>query len=35
MSSITEAEEYIYDDLCWDPDNEDVKAFMDVVAKHF
>ena len=27
--------EYIYDDLCWDPDNEDVKAFMDVVAKHF
>lgn len=35
MSSITEAEEYIFDDLCWDPDNEDVKAFMDVVAKHF
>lgn len=35
MSSITEAEEYIYDDLCWDPDNEDVKAFMDVVSKHF
>lgn len=35
MSTIEEAQEYIYDDLCWDPDNEDVKAFMDVVTKHF
>ncbi len=35
MSTIAEAEEYIYDDLCWDPANEDVKAFMDVVTKHF
>lgn len=35
MSTIEEAQEYIYDDLCWDPANEDVKAFMDVVTKHF
>lgn len=35
MSTIEEASEYIYDDLCWNPDNEDVKAFMDVVTKHF
>ncbi|MDE6065717.1 MAG: hypothetical protein K2G27_02730 [Duncaniella sp.] len=35
MSTIEEAEEYIYDDLCWDPENEDVKAFMDIVTKHF
>lgn len=35
MSTIQEAEEYIYDDLCWDVENEDVKAFMDVVTKHF
>lgn len=35
MSTIEEAEEYIYDDLCWTPDNEDVKAFMEVVTKHF
>ncbi len=35
MSSFDEAEEYFYEDLCWDPANEDVKAFMEVVAKHF
>ena len=35
MSTIEEAEEYIYNDLCWDPENEDVKAFMDIVTKHF
>lgn len=35
MSTIAEAEEYIYDDLCWDPSDEDVKAFMDVVTRHF
>lgn len=35
MSDVSEAEEYVYDDLCLDPDNEDVKAFMDVVIKHF
>lgn len=35
MSTIAEAEEYIYDDLCWDPSDENVKAFMDVVTRHF
>jgi len=35
MSTIAEAEEYIYDDLCWDPSDENVKAFMEVVTKHF
>ena len=35
MSSFGEAEEYFYEDLCWDPDNDDVKAFMDTVRRHF
>lgn len=35
MSSFGEAEEYFYEDLCWDPDNDDVKAFMDTVKRHF
>lgn len=35
MNSLAEAEEYFYEDLCWDASNEDVKAFMEVVAKHF
>ena len=35
MSIVGEAEEYVYDDLCLDPENEAVKAFMDVVIKHF
>lgn len=35
MSTLEEAEEYIYDDLCLDPDNEDVKAFMEIIGKHF
>lgn len=35
MSSFGEAEEYFYEDLCWNPDNDDVKAFMDTVRRHF
>ncbi|MDE6371103.1 MAG: hypothetical protein K2K92_06405 [Duncaniella sp.] len=35
MNTIEEAEEYIYDDLCWDPESEAVKEFMEVVARHF
>lgn len=35
MSGMDEAEEYFYEDLCWDADNDDVKEFMAVVAKHF
>lgn len=35
MSTAEEAAEYIYDDLCLDPDNEEVKAFMEIITKHF
>lgn len=35
MSNFDEAEEYFYNDLCWNPDSEDVKEFMDIVKKHF
>lgn len=35
MSDFDEAEEYFYNDLCWNPDNEDVKEFMGIVKKHF
>lgn len=35
MSDMDEAEEYFYNDLCWDPENEEVKEFMAIVAKHF
>lgn len=35
MNDFAEAEEYFYNDLCWDPDNEVVKEFMDTVRKHF
>lgn len=31
MQSPTEAEEYFYDQLGWDPENEEVKAFMHIV----
>lgn len=35
MSNMEEAEDYFYNDLCWDSDKEEVKEFMAVVAKHF
>ncbi len=35
MSSMDEASEYFYDDLCWDPDSPEVKEFMEIVARHF
>lgn len=35
MSDMDEAEEYFYNDLCWDPEKEEVKEFMSIVAKHF
>lgn len=35
MSSLDEAREYIFDDLQWDPGNEVVKDFMDIVTNHF
>lgn len=31
MGSLAEAEEYLYGDLGWDPESEDVKAFIDVI----
>ena len=35
MHSYAEAEEYIYEDLMLDPDNADVKAFMEIVHNYF
>lgn len=35
MNTFDEAEDYFYNDLCWDADNEDVKEFMETVKKHF
>lgn len=35
MSSISEAEEYVYMDLEWDKDNEEVKDFMSIVSLYF
>lgn len=35
MSSLDEAREYLFDDLQWDPENEVVKDFMDIVTNHF
>lgn len=35
MSSMEEAEDYFFNDLCWNPESEDVKDFMSIVAKHF
>lgn len=35
MSSLQEAEEYLYEDLGWDAGNPDVKDFLAVVSRHF
>lgn len=35
MHSFAEAEEYFYDDLMLDRENEDVKAFMSIVQNYF
>lgn len=35
MNSYDEAEEYFYDDLCWNPESDDVKDFMQIVYNHF
>lgn len=35
MSSLDEAEEYLYEDLNWDPENEDVIAFTDIITNYF
>lgn len=35
MSSRDEVEDYFYNDMCWDPANEDVKDFMRIVTAKF
>ncbi|MDE6391635.1 MAG: hypothetical protein K2L26_09495 [Duncaniella sp.] len=35
MASFGEAEEYFYDDLCWNPSDTEVMAFMETVSRHF
>lgn len=35
MSSLAEAQDYFYGDLEWNPENEEVKAFMDIISAHF
>lgn len=35
MTSVGEIEDYFYNDLCWDPENEDVKDFMRIVTARF
>ncbi len=35
MHSLSEAEEYIYDDLQWSREDENVAEFMDIVANFF
>lgn len=34
MSSVDEIEDYFYNDLCWDPENEDVVDFMKIITGH-
>ncbi len=35
MHSIDEAEEYLYGDMGWSPEDEDVKDFVSIVRNHF
>lgn len=35
MSSIDEAREYLFEDLKWDAANEDVKAFIELLANYY
>lgn len=35
METLSEANEYFYDDLQWDPENPEVIDFMQIVTKHF
>ncbi len=32
MESLEEAEDYLYNDLAWDPESPDVKAFIELIA---
>lgn len=35
MHSLDEAKDYLYQDLQWDPDNEDVIAFVDLLSNYY
>lgn len=35
MSSLDDAKDYFYNDLCWDSENEDVKDFIEVISGYF
>lgn len=35
MTSREEVEDYFFNDLCWNPANEDVMAFMDIITARF
>lgn len=35
MKSIDEAKEYLYEDLKWEPENDDVKAFVELLANYY
>lgn len=35
MSSLSEAEDYLYNDLCWEPSDENVADFMAVLTEYF
>lgn len=35
MNSLSEAEEYFYEDLGWDASNEEVKEFISIISRHF
>lgn len=35
MNSMEEVEDYFFNDLCWDPENLDVRDFIAIVASRF
>lgn len=35
MNTLSEAEEYFYDDLGWDDSNDEVKEFMSILSRYF
>lgn len=35
MSSVSDVEDYFYNDLCWDASDEDVKEFMNIITARF
>lgn len=35
MADMQEAEDYLFDDLQWDPESIDVKAFIQVLERYY